>query len=251
MIWSITQQLSSRYVLLLHLQYDVYDTVKPAIFYRGARVNLDNEGLLSPPTTPATSFPIDARLLLFLTSDIGEDPSGVLHDGVLEVEYDEKNSSTVPVIVKLAFTDEQQENLVQEWSVHMHMLSESVTGIQTVLGVFHEEEDEGPSCLVSCCTGTSLAERTSSLSPNQRYVFPYCFFTRGMNSSCRASFLANLCSIHKAGVLHGDVGLHSLFIKDSDDAIIANFGRARVVDTTEDELQAEYQSMCKLLDSIP
>jgi hypothetical protein len=171
MIWSITQQLSSRYVLLLHLQYDVYDTVKPAIFYRGARINLDNEGLLSPPTTPATSFPIDARLLLFLTSDIGEDPSGVLHDGILEVEYDEKNSSAVPVIVKLAFTDEQQENLVQEWSVHMQMLSESVTGIQTVLGVFHEEDDEGPSCLVSYCTGTSLAERKSSISPDQRYVF--------------------------------------------------------------------------------
>ena len=74
-----------------------------------------------------------------------------------------------------------------------------------------------------------------------------------MNSSCRASFLANLRSIHNAGVLHGDIGLHSLFIKDSesDEAIIANFGRARVVDTTEDELKAEYQLMCILLDSIP
>jgi len=72
-----------------------------------------------------------------------------------------------------------------------------------------------------------------------------------MNSFCRASFLANLRSIHNAGVLHGDVGLHSLFIKDSDEAIIANFGRARVVDTTEDELKAEYQLMCILLDSIP
>ena len=165
--------------MLLHLQYDVYDTVNPAIFYRGARINLDNEGLLSPPTTPTTSFPIDARLLLFLTSDIGdEDLSGVLHDGILEVEHDEKNSSNVPVIVKLAFTDEQQGNLVQEWSVHMHMLSESVTGIQTVLGVFHEDDDEGPSCLVSYCTGTSLAEKKSSLLPNQRYVFLiYCFST--------------------------------------------------------------------------
>jgi hypothetical protein len=173
MIWSITEQLSSRCVLLLHLQYNIYDTVNPAIFYRGARVNLDNEGVLSPPTTPATSFPIDARILLFLTSEVGEDTSGVLHDGLLEAEWDEKNSSTLAVTVKLAFTDEHQENLVHEWSVHMHMLSESVQGISSVLGIFHEDEDEGPSCLVTYHGGTSLADSKQSLSPDQRYVIPF------------------------------------------------------------------------------
>src|ERR1700729_1729917 len=104
MIWSVTQQLSSRYVLLLHMQYDIYDTVNPAIFYRGARVNLNNDAVLSPPTTPATSFPVDARILLFLTSELGEDTSGVLHDGILEAEWDEKNSSILAVTAKLAFT---------------------------------------------------------------------------------------------------------------------------------------------------
>jgi hypothetical protein len=170
MLWSIIEQVSSRHVLLLHMHYDIYDTVHPAIFYRGARINLDNEGLLSPPVTPATSFPIDARILLFLTSDCGEDASGVLHDGILELEWDEKNSSTIAVTTKLAFTDKHQENLVQEWSVHMHMLSESVEGIQTILGVYHEDEDEGPSCLVSYQAGTSLADKKLTLSPDQRYV---------------------------------------------------------------------------------
>lgn len=172
MVWSITESISSRHVLLLHMQYDVYDTVNPAIFYPGARVNLDSEGVLSPPVSPASSFPIKERMLLFLTSELGEDKSGILHDGIFEVEWDEKNSSTLKVMVKLAFTDEHQTNLVHEWSVHMHLLSESVAGIPSILGVFHDEEEDGPSCFFYHPTGVSLANSKQSLTSDQKYVVP-------------------------------------------------------------------------------
>jgi len=249
MIWSITEQISSRYVLLLHLQYDIYDTVKPAIFYRGARVNLDNDSVLSPPTTPATSFPIDVRILLFLTSELGEDVSGVLHDGILEIEWDEKTSSTMAVSVKLAFTDDHQENLIREWSVHMHMRSKSIEGIPSVLGVFHEDEDDGPSCFVSYCAGTSLADTKLSLAPNQRYAAPFVSLV-SLNELCRTSFLASLHSIHTAGVLHGNLGLDNLLVTNSGDVIIANFSQAKM-NTPEVQLQEEYQYMQVFFLGIP
>lgn len=168
MIWSVTESISSRHVLLLHMQYDIYDTVKPAIFYRGARV----KGVLSPPPTPATSFLINERVLLFLTSELGEDESGVLHDGVLEVEWDEKNSSILAVMVKLAFTEEHQQNLVQEWLVHKYLLTESTAGIPSIIGVFYHDDDEGPSCFLSYHTGVSLADRKELLSSDERHVAP-------------------------------------------------------------------------------
>jgi len=215
------------------MQYDIYDTVKPAIFYRGARVNLVSESILSPPLTPATSFPINDRMLLFLTSELGEDMSGVYHDGILEVEWDEKTSSTLAVTVKLAFTDEHQMTLVQEWSAHMHMLSKSVEGIPCVLGVFHEDEEDGPSCLVLYHAGISLADRKQALLPSQR-----------------ASFLTCLHSIHEAGVLHGNLSLENLLVRNSGDVTIANFNHARM-DASEDQVREEYHSLCVLLDNLP
>lgn len=168
MIWSVTELISSCHVLLLHMQYNVCDTMKPAIFYCGAHV----KGVLSPALTPATLFLINECVSLFLTSELGKDKSGVLYNGVLEVEWDEKNSTIPAVMVKLAFTEEHQQNLVQEWLVHKYLLMESTAGIPSIIGIFYHDNDEGPSCFLSYHTGVLLADRKELFSSDQRHIAP-------------------------------------------------------------------------------
>jgi len=169
--WTIQQALS-RPVLLLHIKYNIYDSIRPAIFYRGARVNSNNDGIVTPPTTPATAFPKDVRLLLFLTSELGEGATGVVHGGILQVESEHK-ISTLEIAAKLAFTDEQQAALVAESFIYTHMAEEGIKCIPTVLGYFHDADEDGPSCLLMSHSGKSLQDRGTTISTDEWYAFPF------------------------------------------------------------------------------
>jgi hypothetical protein len=160
------QQALSRYVLLLHIKYDIYDSIRPAIFYRGCRVNSNNDGVPTPPTTPTTVFPKDVCLLLILTSELGEGATGMIHGGILQVESEHK-ISTLEIAAKLAFTDEQQEALAFESSIYSHMAEEGINCIPTILGSFHDVEEEGPSCLLMSRNGKSLQDRGMSISTDE------------------------------------------------------------------------------------
>jgi hypothetical protein len=163
--WTMQQALS-RHILLLHIKYDIYDSIRPAIFYRGCRVNSNNAGLVSPPTTPATVFPKDERLLLVLTSELGQGATGVVHGGILQVESEHKISK-LEIAAKLAFNDEQQEALVFESSIYLHLAREGVDCIPTILGSFHDVEEDGPSCLLMSRNGKSLQDRGTSISTDE------------------------------------------------------------------------------------
>ena len=165
----VIQDISARNHLLLHLNYGMYDTINPSVFHRGARVNVGSEDVLSPPTTPVASIAKDDRLLLFLTSEIGEGGTGVVHGGTLELESGGRRS-TLDIAAKLAFTSSQQARLVQEWSVYSHMAEKGVQGIPTLLGIFHDvERENGPSCVLMRHAGRSL-RRAAPISSIQRFV---------------------------------------------------------------------------------
>ena len=98
---------------MLHLKYDVYDSIHPALFNRGSRYP-DFRGIFTPPTSPSYLPKEHDRFELFLTSEIGQRGAGILHDRVIEVESD-KESASLDVTVKLAFKPEHQKHLDYEF----------------------------------------------------------------------------------------------------------------------------------------
>lgn len=158
--------------MLLHLRYDIYGTINPQVYHRAPVVGSDDER--TPERAPIISdVPPDARLLLFLNSELGQGNTGVVHGGVLEVEAEHKKS-WLAVAAKLSFSDEQRDRLQEEWSIHMHLTLEGVEGIPPLLGIFHDPDIvASPLCLLTCHAGVSLARSGQSITSAQRYDFLY------------------------------------------------------------------------------
>jgi hypothetical protein len=167
--WCIQQAVSRDY-LLLHLCYDIYGTINPQVYRRAPIVDSDDER--TPERAPIINdVPPDARLLLFLNSELGQGNTGVVHGGVLEVETEQK-TSWLAVAAKLSFSDEQRDRLQEEWSIHMHLAVEGVEGIPPLLGIFHDPDIVvSPLCLLTCHAGVSLARSGQSITSAQRYDF--------------------------------------------------------------------------------
>ena len=156
---------------MLHLHYDIYDTVNPEIFYRVPLTESEEEDNTPEPVPLVTVVPKDERLLLFLNSELGQGATGVVHGCELQVESDQENSR-LNIAAKLSFTDDQRERLQQEWVVYMRLMMEGSEGITPALGIFYdpELEDTSPLVLLMQHAGVSLQRSGISITPAQRYV---------------------------------------------------------------------------------
>jgi hypothetical protein len=166
--WSL-QQANNRNFLLLHLCYDIYHTTNPEVFHRAPVASLDSDDEnASEPPPPDSVVTKDACLFLFLNSVLGQGNTGVVHGGILEIETDDKKSR-LNVAAKLSFSDEQRERVHSEWSVHMHLTSQGIKGVPTLLGIFYDPEVEtAPLCLLTCHAGVSLRRSGKSITSVQR-----------------------------------------------------------------------------------
>jgi len=154
----------SRNFLLLHLHYDIYDTVNPQIYHRVPIADSEDEKTPELPTI-VDVVQQDDRLLLFLTSKLGEGSTGVVHGGVLEVETQHRKSR-LAIAAKLSFTEDQRERLQNECLVHMHLTEAGVQGIPPILGIFYDPEiAAAPLCLLTCHAGVSLEKVGNLLRP--------------------------------------------------------------------------------------
>jgi serine/threonine protein kinase len=233
---------------MLHLRYDIYNTTNPHIYRRAPIVDSDDEKTPERAQIVNEIQP-DARLLLFLTSELGQGNTGVVHGGVLEVETENKKSR-LSVAAKLSFSDEQRDRLQEEWYIYMHLMSEGVEGIPPLLGIFYDPETvASPLCLLTCHAGVSLARSGESITSTQRYKFPITLLWRKRAEKCyRNAFLAVLQSIHGAGVQHGDLRYDNLLVKDSGEVAIIDFDRARR-NTRQSSRKEEYHALMQLLDN--
>lgn len=115
-------------------------------------------------TTPGEASSGDSHLLLVLTSRLGHGAMGVTHGGFVHTK--KHRHPTLKIAAKLAFTDEQQEDVAYEHTVYAHLKSKGVRGIPTVYGIFHDAElEKGPSCLLMSHAGISLRNRNPFLNP--------------------------------------------------------------------------------------
>jgi hypothetical protein len=89
---------------------------------------------------------------------------GVTHGGFMQTDFG-VGQAKLKIAAKLAFTDDQQEDITHEHAVYTHLNSSGVRGIPTAYGIFHDAEDgTGPSCLLMSHAGVSLRVK-KSISP--------------------------------------------------------------------------------------
>lgn len=148
---------SNRNVVLLYLQYDVYDSPIPALFLRTTPSIIAPTRCPTPPLSPRSvhTYGLEECLNVVLTSEIGQGATGTVHRGTLEPGI---SDGTIPldVVVKLAFDTEQRDALKSEYDVYRCLRSKGILrGITTPLGFF--DDSEGCACaLVMLYAGVSL-----------------------------------------------------------------------------------------------
>jgi hypothetical protein len=160
------QVANSRNVVLLFLRYDIYDSLIPATFFRSTPPIMADAKLPTPPLSPRdiSTCGLDECLPIVLTSEIGHGATGIVHGGTLQLEGAE-GSVPLDVVVKLAFDNEQQHALRDEYEVYRRLKSKGVLGgITTVLGFFDDCE-RGPCALVMLYAGVSLATEPGRVLP--------------------------------------------------------------------------------------
>jgi len=79
---------SNRDVVLIYLQYDVYDSPVPSSFLRSAPPIVADPKFPTPPlsTRAISTYAPEECLTIVLTSEIGRGTTGVVHHGTLKLE---------------------------------------------------------------------------------------------------------------------------------------------------------------------
>ena len=142
---------SSRNVMLLYLQYGIYDSSAPSTFVRS-----DPTGHPAPVPSKETirNYQLEECLTVVLKSEIGHGATGQVLRGTLAVEASE--CALLDVAVKLALGD-QCKVLRDEYKIYHQLMSKGVAaGITTPLGLF--DDVQGGACtLVMPYVATPLA----------------------------------------------------------------------------------------------
>ncbi|KAF8348709.1 hypothetical protein F5887DRAFT_1249742 [Amanita rubescens] len=216
---------SGRNVILLYLQYGIYDSSAPSTFVRSGPIGYPTP---LPSRETVRHYQLEECLTIVLKSEIGHGATGQVLRGTLEVEASECVS--LDVAVKLALASEQRKALRDEYKIYHQLRSKGVmAGITTPLGLF--EDVEGGACiLVMPYVGAPLAATPELVLP----------------ISYREAVLATLAEIHDADILHGDLSLDNILVSDSGLTII-DFSHSRVC-PDQDAKYSECSKLSSLLD---
>jgi len=157
---STLEPASSRDVILLYLQYGVYDSPVPSTFVRCGPIG---QAIPLPSYETVKNYQLEECLTIVLTSEIGKGATGDVLRGTLEVEA--STCVSLDVAVKLALARRQRDALRNEYKIYHRLRSSGVTaGIITPLGLFDEVED-GACALVMPYVGIPLAEMPELVLP--------------------------------------------------------------------------------------
>ena len=166
------QAASKRDMLLLYLQYSVYDSPIPASFIRSAPPIMVKTKYPAPPSSQKAirTYTPNECLSIVLTSEIGQGATGKVHRGTLKL-HNKDGSAPLDVVVKLAFDSQQRDMLRTEYETYRCLWSKGVLrGLTTTLGFFDDTED-GPCALVMLYAGDSLSDKPERiLSVSDWYV---------------------------------------------------------------------------------
>jgi hypothetical protein len=123
----------------------------------------------SSPKSETGCHSSDEYLSLILESEIGHGATGVAHGATLELATSGGVILNAKVVVKLAFSDEQQDSLRHEYNIYQHLALRGVTGVVNILGLFDDLEGCAIG-LVMTHAGDALSINGVAISHSQRFV---------------------------------------------------------------------------------
>ncbi|KAJ6458408.1 hypothetical protein C8R47DRAFT_1163195 [Mycena vitilis] len=227
---------STRNLVLLYIQYDVYNSPVPASFIRSAPALVE-----SVPDRPFTRPPVKRRyeqnecITITLTSEIAAGATGIAHTAILKVTTAGGATAEETVVVKITFTSEQQDRLRHEYDVYRRLADSDVQGVPKIYGIFDDLEGGAIVLVMSRC-GESLL----TLRPDPSASI-------SVSHTQRTQFLAILESIHRTGIRHHDIRAENLMLTEDGEAFIIDFDRADF-DPTKGKKRHEMELLTGLLD---
>ncbi|KAF4604590.1 hypothetical protein EYR40_003364 [Pleurotus pulmonarius] len=135
----------SRNLLLVSLQYGVYSSPKPAAFFRPGHHPIVSE-------SGRVVYTASEYIHIRLTSLITRGGTGTVHEGKLET-YCKDGLVSRDIVAKLAFGSDQKQRMMHEATIYEHLTKSGVSCIPTCYGIFEEPHDDGPSVLVTSHEG--------------------------------------------------------------------------------------------------
>jgi serine/threonine protein kinase len=250
---NILKAANVRNLMLIRLHYGVYNSPVPASFLR-CGPSLSPVISSSPPRKAKDTYVSHEYFTLVLTSQIANGATGIVHGAILELETSDAQPLTQEVVVKLAFLEEQQERMRNEYAIYQHLGRANVAGIPKVLGLF-EDLEGGSIALVMNNAGVALCEQRTdrsgqvTVSASERCVtLMHILLPVGKaDNECSANFSRILQDIHRAGVRHRDIRPENLLVNDAGDAVIIDFDKATLRPTKEAQ-NREAAILTQLLD---
>ncbi|RDB15897.1 MAP kinase kinase MKK1/SSP32 [Hypsizygus marmoreus] len=231
----IFREAGLRNLALIQLRYGVFNSVSPASFLRVGRSLAPVIGPIRPPRV-RRKYSTREHFTLLLHSTIGRGATGHVHNASLELTTSGGKELAHEVVVKLAFTPEQQERLEHEYSIYRHLASSGVHGIIVdVFGLFRDIE------------GDTMAIVMSHGAPNGSSLLDT--YTAIYDDPSSAAFLAAMKVIHDAGVCHNDVRPPNLLLDDKGKITILDFDRADLM-SSEEQREREMGTLTDLLDGV-
>jgi hypothetical protein len=145
---------SRRGVILVYLQYDVYDSPSPSTFVRSGPNGQAPVPL--PSWETVRKYRLEECLTIVLKSEIGDGQTGKVLRGMLMVEA--SACVSLDIALKLALGSERGNALRNEYRMYRILEKSGVTaGITTPLGLF--DDVQGDACaLVMPYMGSALAD---------------------------------------------------------------------------------------------
>ncbi|KAF8907621.1 hypothetical protein CPB84DRAFT_1744536 [Gymnopilus junonius] len=168
---------------------------------------------------------------------------GIVHPAVVKLTMESGDILQHNLVIKLAFSPKQQEKLLDEYNIYVHLSQKKVIeGIVTVHGMFRDP-DSGALGMLMDDAGQSLYCRERERSGNVDVIS-----TISATEEERDAFMRTLKSLHDAGVRHNDIHAENLLINSRNEVFIVDFDRACLeVDDVENML--ELQVMNKIFQS--
>ncbi|KAJ6465214.1 hypothetical protein C8R47DRAFT_1155363 [Mycena vitilis] len=218
---------STRHLLLVRLQYGIYNSITPSSFLRSGP-SLFPVVFPKPPRRSKVSYTPREYVAVTLGPVLSSGATGVIHQAALELNTRDGQVLTENMVC--------QERMRHEFSVYRRLAAAKVAGIPKVFGIFDDIEGAASLMIMNHC-GRSLAQ--THLLEDKTNVH--------VSVAEKASFLAVIDAIHKAGVRHRDMRSPNLLLNDAGEAVIIDFDQAEL-DPPESGLRRELRNLSQLLE---
>ncbi|KAG6818919.1 hypothetical protein H0H93_000304 [Arthromyces matolae] len=227
----MVDEISSRHLALLRMQYDKFNSPVPASFLR------HNSSFTHTPGK--SSYKPKEYFILTLTSYIGDGSTGDVHGATLELlGKDEAVHSYSNAVVKFAFLPAQRQRLRHEFKVYQQLKLSGVTCIPQIFGLFKDVEGD-TLALIMTNAGKSLADRRPDLQSSVFYV----------SKEERDKFVEALQSIHDQGFRHRDIRPENLLVSEDGSVKIIDFD-CTSLDSSERTREREMKHLMDVLNGL-